>query len=64
MIKQLYCWLFGHIICTDVFSGKYGKLWSNFYGREIDIPIVHAEQNEYCPRCGKVLINISDKGKR
>ncbi len=56
MIKKLYCWLFGHIICTDVFTGKYGKRFNILYGKEILIPICRPVQNEYCPRCGKVLI--------
>jgi len=55
MLKDIICFLLGHKLWTNIYSGKTAVITSRLTGQDIKVPIMTARKNEVCPRCGKAI---------
>ena len=55
MINKIICFLFGHVFFSEVFTGKVAIITSKVTYSDIKVPCYRLEQNEVCPRCGKII---------
>lgn len=52
MITKLYCWLFGHKLTMEMFTGEYGEVFNPLMGAQVKVPVVNVKRLEFCLRCG------------
>lgn len=55
MIPKFICWVFGHKIWTEVFTGRTADIHSNLAGGTVTVPVVRKVRNEVCPRCDRKI---------
>lgn len=51
MIPKIWCWLFGHKIWTEIFTGETTQITNWLDGGVEIIPVVKPKRNDVCPRC-------------
>lgn len=55
MINKFICWVWGHIIDHESWTGKYGMAYHPFIEGLTKVPVMFTVKNDYCPRCGKKI---------
>lgn len=59
MIPKIICFLFGHKFFENIFTGEYGRMFNNLYGKETIVPITCRTEQRYCIRCGVTNLKIT-----
>ncbi len=55
MIPKIMCYIFGHKLWTNIFTGKTQVLTDRLTGDQVIVPVVRPCKNEVCPRCGRKI---------
>lgn len=53
MIPKILCFIFGHRLWADVYTGNTAVITDRLTGGDRKIPIMTKKKNSDCPRCGK-----------
>lgn len=55
MILKLWCWLWGHKVIVEYFTGEYGEVFDHSVSTYIKVPIKTDVRSDFCRRCGRKL---------